>query len=298
MRLEWLEDILAIAETGSLTEAAEKRNLTQSAFSRRIQTIEDRIGVQLLDRSHKPIQLKPAALDRQEQMGKLAEELRILAADLRRGERAEGNRVVIASQHALTTSLMPSLLGWLDTREPEAFVRLRSANMSECTGLLLSREADFSVTYHRPGEAYSFEADYVDIHVLRKETFIPVVAANKTEAMDVEFQAGTLPIINYPTDVFLGELMETTILPELRRIARPVAKTETALTLAALEFAASGIGVAWVPSSLAQAQLDSGRLVDLSTSLPSIGLEVTCLRLTGPLSPTAERIWTHFKEQS
>ncbi|MGB3147248.1 MAG: LysR family transcriptional regulator, partial [Paracoccaceae bacterium] len=35
MRLEWLEDILAIAETGSFAVAAERRHRTQSAFSRR-----------------------------------------------------------------------------------------------------------------------------------------------------------------------------------------------------------------------------------------------------------------------
>ncbi len=41
IRLEWLEDILAVAETGSFSEAAERRHLTQSAFSRRIRNIED-----------------------------------------------------------------------------------------------------------------------------------------------------------------------------------------------------------------------------------------------------------------
>lgn len=41
MCLEWLEDILGVAETGSFSEAAERRHLTQSAFSRRIRNIED-----------------------------------------------------------------------------------------------------------------------------------------------------------------------------------------------------------------------------------------------------------------
>jgi LysR family transcriptional regulator, hypochlorite-specific transcription factor HypT len=39
MRQEWLEDILSIAQTGSFSEAAQRRNPTQSAFSRRIQQI-------------------------------------------------------------------------------------------------------------------------------------------------------------------------------------------------------------------------------------------------------------------
>ena len=44
MRLEWLEDLLAVAETGSFQEAADRRRLTQSAFSRRIQHIEELPG--------------------------------------------------------------------------------------------------------------------------------------------------------------------------------------------------------------------------------------------------------------
>ena len=59
MRLEWLKDVLTVAETGSFTEAAQRRHLTQSAFSRRIQMIEDYVGVELFDRSRKPVQLRP-----------------------------------------------------------------------------------------------------------------------------------------------------------------------------------------------------------------------------------------------
>ena len=45
MRIEWLQDILAVARTGSFAQAAQQRNLTPSAFSRRIQGIEDHLGV-------------------------------------------------------------------------------------------------------------------------------------------------------------------------------------------------------------------------------------------------------------
>ena len=105
MRLEWLEDLLAVAETGSFQEAADRRRLTQSAFSRRIQHIEQQIGVELFDRSRKPVQPLPAMAQQRDQMAQLAAELRQLGNDLRRGTRMATNRIVIASQHALTTAL-------------------------------------------------------------------------------------------------------------------------------------------------------------------------------------------------
>ncbi len=39
MRLEWIEDILCVIDTGSFTQAAQKRHLTQPAFTRRIHGI-------------------------------------------------------------------------------------------------------------------------------------------------------------------------------------------------------------------------------------------------------------------
>jgi len=59
MRLEWIDDILAVLDRGSLARAAEKRLLTQSAFTRRVRTIEESIGVALFDRRRKPAALMP-----------------------------------------------------------------------------------------------------------------------------------------------------------------------------------------------------------------------------------------------
>ena len=110
MRLEWLEDILAVAQTGSFSEAAERRHLTQSAFSRRIGSIESHVGFELFDRSRKPVQLRPTTRDQYDQITRLVADLHQLVTDLRQGDRKASNRIVIASQHALTTALTPALL--------------------------------------------------------------------------------------------------------------------------------------------------------------------------------------------
>ena len=76
MRLEWLEDLLAVIEHGSMQKASEHRFLTQSAFSRRIQLIEDHLRVSLLDRSTKPAQLRPEVLALKDRLQELALGLR------------------------------------------------------------------------------------------------------------------------------------------------------------------------------------------------------------------------------
>jgi LysR family transcriptional regulator, hypochlorite-specific transcription factor HypT len=60
MDLAWLEDFLKLAEEGNLSRAAEARNLSQPAFSRRIKALEHWVGVTLIDRETHRIALTEA----------------------------------------------------------------------------------------------------------------------------------------------------------------------------------------------------------------------------------------------
>ena len=62
MEIRWLQDFLAVAETGNFTRAAEQRNASQAAFSRRIQQLEAWVGAALIDRSIIPTRLTPAGV--------------------------------------------------------------------------------------------------------------------------------------------------------------------------------------------------------------------------------------------
>src|SRR6185436_11861665 len=56
----WLEDFLALAETGNFSRAAEARAIAQPAFSRHIRSLEEWMGVDLVDRSAHPAELTAA----------------------------------------------------------------------------------------------------------------------------------------------------------------------------------------------------------------------------------------------
>lgn len=60
MELKWIEDSLSLARTNNFSRSAEERNVTQSAFSRRIKALEAWLGVPLVDRSHYPTSLTRA----------------------------------------------------------------------------------------------------------------------------------------------------------------------------------------------------------------------------------------------
>lgn len=63
MNIKHLEHLLALAETGSFSRAAEKLFITQSALSRSIQCLEDDLGGKVLDRIGKRNELTPLGMD-------------------------------------------------------------------------------------------------------------------------------------------------------------------------------------------------------------------------------------------
>ena len=72
MELKWLEDLVVLLEEKSFTRAAVRRHVTQPAFSRRIRLLEDWLGVGFVDRSTKPISIRPSGLALEEGVRDLA----------------------------------------------------------------------------------------------------------------------------------------------------------------------------------------------------------------------------------
>lgn len=293
MRLEWLEDILAIAQTGSFSGAAERRNLTQSAFSRRIQQIEDHVGVELFDRSRKPVQLRPTTQAQGAQIEQIATALRQLVADLRRGDRVASNRIVIASQHSLTTSLAPQIIQGLQNQGEQVYVRLRSANLDDCFAMLLSRQADLALVYHAPDHEAGSN-DYLEAIDIRPDRLVPVLRPDLVPGLQRGGDENDLPYVAYPSGVFFGRIMAERILPALDVRTTALPRAETALTFAALEMAVAGVAVAWVPASLASVSIARGGVCDLSAILPSCSLTIRAIRLRSTRSPAEETIWQHI----
>ena len=63
MNIHDLEAFVAVVETGSIVAASARINLTQPGITRRVQNLEDSLGIALLDRQSKP--LKPTAAGRE-----------------------------------------------------------------------------------------------------------------------------------------------------------------------------------------------------------------------------------------
>lgn len=286
LKLEWIDDLVAIAEARSLTDAAARRHVTQPAFSRRVRAIESHLGMTLLDRSHRPARALPAVIAQASRFRDLARTLRQIPQSL-----ADTTRLVIACQHAPSVVLVPGLAERLLAALPDSTVRLRTGNRDDCLALLLTRGADVMIAYETAELPLAPGERFVERHELASESLLPVAAPGSAAAAWRDADIGALPIVAYPEDVFLGELMNRMVLPRLPAGSRVRPVMETALTLAARELARSGLGVAWIPESLVGDDLARGRLIDCSDRLPSCPMSLIALRLHGSKTEIEQYVW-------
>ncbi|MDO8883305.1 MAG: LysR family transcriptional regulator [Pseudotabrizicola sp.] len=296
MRLEWIEDILAVAEHGSLQAASAKRNVSQPAFSRRIRQIEEALGVTLFDRTARPARLVPHVAEQLDRMRELSAGLRDLALVLRDTEGSRHRRIVIASQHAIAATSTPEIIGRYADLDVDT--RLRSANRDDCLAQLMTRRADIALIHNVAGHEGIPGSDFLEMMDIGTETLIPVYAADRLPTLNQAYARGELPVIAYPADVFLGQVQRRIIFPRLTRVGRIRPRLETALTLAALEFARTGFGVAWIPEHLANPDIRTGRLVNLRSTLPAISMTLIAARLGDTRSAILDEVWERIRTMS
>jgi DNA-binding transcriptional LysR family regulator len=217
-------------------------------------------------------------------MRSLATQLRTLRETLAHTSDAHG--LTLACQHAITTTHSPAIVSIL-TAQGGRPVRVRSDNREECLLRLLSGEADLAVVYAAPEVAPLTLGRAFDRVSLGVERLLPVATPRLMQGPD-------LPYIAYPGDVFLGQVMARAILPRIPapRVLRR--RAETALTLAAHEYARRGIGVAWLPEGMARDDLASGRLIDLNDTLPALDMALWMIRLTESGTAPWARDWSRL----
>src|SRR6056297_2302482 len=271
MRHDWIADILAVIDSGSFARAAELRNITQSAFTRRIDAIEAQLGGPLFDRRRRPVALLPAArtLERslraamQVQSGLLQE-----AAEVASGS----GSITLACQHAISATVSPGIVRALSRSGLEP-VRIRSGNRDEC--LVIS----YAVPDAGP-ETGGFEERRIG-----HDRLMPVAHPGLSRRAD-----GRMSVVAYPADVFFGGLVAELWLdlPEGVLLHR---RAETALTLAAYRYAIEGLAVAWLPEALVAEDIRVGRLCRVADAGPDLALEIRMIRLAGGGRERARRGW-------
>jgi len=146
--LRQLELFVAACEHGSLTAAAERRHIAQSAVSSAIQTLERSLGVSLLLRHHaagvSPTPEGARFLERARELLLTAEELDRFSADL---TTEVGGPLEIGCLVTVAPVVMPRLARSFLDRYPTVELRLTEAGQDELLARLRTGAIGLALTY-------------------------------------------------------------------------------------------------------------------------------------------------------
>jgi DNA-binding transcriptional LysR family regulator len=144
MELQWIDDFLALCQTRNFTRAAEARCTTQSAYSRRVQKLEEWLGAPLFYRESRPVSLTPAG----EEFLTRAHRLREDIFDARRAVLSASSHFKKALRIYTTNTLAANFLSpWLIENKLENY-SLIVASIAGCVEAVKRRHADMGLIPH------------------------------------------------------------------------------------------------------------------------------------------------------
>lgn len=291
MEIRWLQDFLTIAETGNFTRAAEIRNSSQAAFSRRIQSLEQWLGVPLIDRSAFPTRLTPEGERFRERAAEIVLQVADAKVSLTGAVVGRRQQIRIALPHALATGRLASWWAqWSGHGLDDVTCTAVPGNVHDTVTALISGNADLLICFHTAEQPIHLSAQYESI-IIGAETLRPYVAVSLAENIQKHFpgtQRSPLPLLMYSSGAYLGRMVELIIeSARPRLIGRCVFEADMADVLRNL--AVEGRGVAWLPDCSARGA-PPGTLAPLEGWSQS--LSVVAYRDRQSRNAKVERLWS------
>jgi DNA-binding transcriptional LysR family regulator len=160
--LDELRSFVAVGETLSFVQAAERLHISASALTRRVQRLEAALGTALLVRNTREVALSAAGQRFVPRAREVLETLDTAVLDLRESERDRATHLTLAALPSVTAHLLPAIIRRFRTRSPSVHLRVIECGASAVVEKVRDRTADFGFSFRAGWEtdlAFSRVAD-------------------------------------------------------------------------------------------------------------------------------------------
>ncbi|MEI8595426.1 LysR substrate-binding domain-containing protein [Photobacterium sp. Hal280] len=289
---KWLEDFIVLCEVRNFSRAAKARHITQPAFGRHIKSLEEAVGVQLIDRSTTPISLTQAGKQFHSLARNLLMQLDHGLSQLSSHPRPVFTPLRIATPHSLAS---PTLMNLMDFASQELsfeysvdVLRLDYAIESLTEGRSDFLFAFDALALHQPpfqniaiGEGHFYLVSTTDQHGA------PVFTPGPDKMT---------PLLRYSPESYTARLIENALGQPANFPCHPV--FESSMCQLHKDMALRGKGVAWLPDCLIAEELKDQRLVCLSPEVWRIPYKIRLYRNQARLPDIAEAFWQYLQQQA
>lgn len=143
--LRQLRAFVALARTGSFTLAAESLFVTQSALSGLIKEFEQVLGVRVVDRSTRRIQLSDMGRELYPLLEKNLHDLDRVLQDVAERKDLKTGLVRVAAPQLMASTLLPEIIAAYNAQQPNIQIKLVDSVVESIVSRVFSGEVDFGI---------------------------------------------------------------------------------------------------------------------------------------------------------
>lgn len=290
MDTKLLEDLAALAQTGSLSRAAALRHVTHPAFGRRIRQLEAWAGTALVERGRLPLALTSAGAALLDEVQPLLQGLARTRQTLRShvdARSASTPSLRIGTGRTLAHTVVAQWLARLRKPLADARVEIVTRSMADIAALFERGEVDLLCCYEHPSLSTPLSPQRFRFATLARDRLVPVTQANAhgvpRHALDSD------RLIGYAPSLALGRLVREH-LERSSRAPTPALVCDSADAIH--EFVRLGLGFAWLPWSLVAADCKQGLLVALGGAAERVPFDVRMYRPKARQTALVESVWS------
>jgi DNA-binding transcriptional LysR family regulator len=285
-----LQAFAAVAEMRNFRKAADSVHISQPAFSRRIDKLEAALGVRLLDRDTRKVELTAVGRDFARKTRQLLDDLDSTLLGIQEVAATRMGEVTVACVPSAGFYFLPQVIKRYHAEFPNIRVKIFDASANEVLAAVARGEADFGLNF-----IGSAEAD-LEFQIILEEPFVVACRRDHPLATKRSVTWSELRPYDFMT---VGKSSGNRLLMDLALAGvpnRPVCIYEAQHVVTLLGLVEAGLGVSAVPR-LAMPGSDHPTLVSVPLKDPQVTRRLGLIRRRGrSLSPAAQHLYAMFAE--
>jgi DNA-binding transcriptional LysR family regulator len=270
VELRQLRYFVAVAEELNFTRAAERLQIAQPPLSRQIQGLEKALGVELLRRTQRRVELTDAGKVFLDESRQILEQIETTILKTQRTARGETGQLVIGFEGSFNYDFVSQAIKQFRTQFPEVEVVLQEMASGAQVEALRRNRIELGFLIPPP------VTDGLEIEVLLSEPLVVALAVTHPLAESEHLSLAQLSEEAWVTGPRSGNCG---LLARILKVCRqagfvPQIRQEANEISMILSFVATGLGVTLVPASTQQIQSQSIAYRPILTPAPEVELAI------------------------
>lgn len=293
MDIKWIKDFLYLVETKNFSLAAEKRCVTQSAYSRRIRALENWMGVELFDRRSIPIKMTEQGQKFLPYAQNVLAEINQIQEKFRPHANPDKNEIKIITQHSLMLHFLPDFFMNFDFKNTKMNVTSNLNSFESYFEDITTGASDLFISYEVADLHTRLNAvPHIKSIIVGSENMIPIISADFKDEYDWK-KCETIPHLNLNSRAFITSIVRDKLIQHHEKLNTVY---EANLSESLLQMAKQGKGVAWLPYSVCKNELESGTIITLDGPDLIVPANIVAYVNSRNANAVTRKLWQHMKQ--